>query len=123
MIPKKASLLYTELSEELGLPENMIDNILSFYYKEVRKELTELNHPIINLEGLGQFTVKTKTVDSLILKYETMIAKGSDYTFSQYNVKKSYEARLLKLNNIKLKLQSNKEKKLTFFKDKNEKSI
>lgn len=123
MIPKKSSILYTELSEETGLPENMIDNIVSFYYKQVRKELTELNHPIINIHGLGQFTVKIKTVDSLIQKYERLIEKASDYTYSQYNMKKSNEAKLIKLKNIKIKLEENKDKKVTFLKTKNEKNI
>jgi len=123
MIPKKPKLLYKQLAEETNLNETLIDNLITFYYKEVRSEMSALNHTKIYIDGLGQFIVKSKTVDNLILKYERIIAKADNYSFSSYHNKIRLTTRLEELNAIKLKLQKDKNKKQTFLKDKHEKKV
>ncbi len=119
MIPKKPKLLYKQLAEETNLNETLIDNLITFYYKEVRSEMSALNHTKIYIDGLGQFVVKSKTVDNLILKYERIIAKADNYSFSSYHNKIRLTTRLEELNAIKLKLQEDKSKKQNFLIEKN----
>jgi|688.fasta_scaffold962898_2 nucleoid DNA-binding protein len=119
MIPKKPKLLYKQLAEETNLNETLIDNLITFYYKEVRSEMSALNHTKIYIDGLGQFIVKSKTVDNLILKYERIIAKADNYSFSSYHNKIRLTTRLEELNAIKLKLQEDKSKKQNFLIEKN----
>jgi hypothetical protein len=119
MIPKKPKLLYKQLAEETNLNETLIDNLITFYYKEVRSEMSALNHTKIYIDGLGQFIVKSKTVDNLILKYERIIAKVDNYSFSSYHNKIRLTTRLEELNAIKLKLQEDKSKKQNFLIEKN----
>lgn len=119
MIPKKPKLLYKQLAEETNLNETLIDNLITFYYKEVRSEMSALNHTKIYIDGLGQFIVKSRTVDNLILKYERIIAKADNYSFSSYHNKIRLTTRLEELNAIKLKLQEDKSKKQNFLIEKN----
>ncbi len=119
MIPKKPKLLYKQLAEETNLNETLIDNLITFYYKEIRSEMSALNHTKIYIDGLGQFVVKSKTVDNLILKYERIIAKADNYSFSSYHNKIRLTTRLEELNAIKLKLQEDKSKKQNFLIEKN----
>lgn len=119
MIPKKPKLLYKQLAEETNLNETLIDNIITFYYKEVRSEMSALNHTKIYIDGLGQFIVKSRTVDNLILKYERIIAKADNYSFSSYHNKIRLTTRLEELNAVKLKLQEDKSKKQNFLIKKN----
>ena len=119
MIPKKPKLLYKQLAEETNLNETLIDNLITFYYKEVRSEMSALNHTKIYIDGLGQFIVKSRTVDNLILKYERIIAKADNYSFSSYHNKIRLTTRLEELNAVKLKLQEDKSKKQNFLIDKN----
>ena len=114
MIPKKPKILYKQLSEETNLNETLIDNLITFYYKEIRSEMSALNHTKIYVDGLGQFIVKSKTVDNLILKYERIIAKADNYSFSSYHNKIRLTTRLEELNSVKLKLQEDKSKKQIF---------
>ena len=114
MIPKKPKILYKQLAEETNLNETLIDNLITFYYKEVRSEMSALNHTKIYVDGLGQFIVKSKTVDNLILKYERIIAKADNYSFSSYHNKIRLTTRLEELNSVKLKLQEDKSKKQIF---------
>ena len=120
MIPKKPNILYKDIAEENDLSENLVDTLIGFYYKEVRKELSGLTHTRINIDGLGQFVVKARTVDALILKCERIIAKTDDYKFSSYFNKKRLEGKLEELRAIKVKLDADKEKKQTFLKDKHD---
>lgn len=120
MIPKKPNILYKDIAEENDLSENLVDALIGFYYKEVRKELSGLTHTRINIDGLGQFVVKARTVDALILKCERIIAKTDDYKFSSYFNKKRLEGKLEELRAIKVKLDADKEKKQTFLKDKHD---
>jgi len=119
MIPKKPKLLYKQLAEETNLNETLIDNLITFYYKEVRSEMSALNHTKIYIDGLGQFIVKSRTVDNLILKYERIIAKADNYSFSSYHNKIRLTTRLEELNAVKLKLQEDKSKKQIFLIEKN----
>lgn len=120
MIPKKPNILYKDIAEENDLSENLVDALVGFYYKEVRKELSGLTHTRINIDGLGQFVVKARTVDALILKCERIIAKTDDYKFSSYFNKKRLEGKLEELRAIKVKLDGDKEKKQNFLKEKHD---
>jgi hypothetical protein len=120
MIPKKPNILYKEIAEENDISENLVDALIGFYYKDVRKELSGLTHTRINIDGLGQFVVKARTVDALILKCERIIAKTDNYKFSSYFNKKRLESKLEDLRAIKVKLDADKEKKQEFLKEKNE---
>ena len=48
MKPKKARLLYEEISEEKDLSKDLVESLVDFYYKNVRTLLSELYHPRIN---------------------------------------------------------------------------
>jgi nucleoid DNA-binding protein len=119
MIPKKPKILYKQLAEESNLNETLIDNLITFYYKEIRSEMSALTHTKIYIDGLGQFVVKARTVDNLILKYERIIAKADNYSFSSYHNKIRLTTRLEELNAVKLKLQEDKSKKQIFLIEKN----
>jgi hypothetical protein len=119
MIPKKPKNLIKQLAEDNDLNETLVDNLITFYYKEVRKEISSLNHIRINLDGLGQFVIKARTVDNLILKYQRIIAKANDYSYQSYHNKVRLTSRLEELNKIKFKLDEDKLRKETFLIEKN----
>jgi hypothetical protein len=119
MIPKKPKQIIKQLVEDNDLNELLVDSIITFFYKEVRQELTSMNHTKINIDGLGQFVVKTRTVDNLILKYERIIAKLNTYSYKNYHNKVRLTSRLKDLYKIKIILDENKLKKETFLIEKN----
>ena len=104
MIPKKPNKLFKEIAEEQNIGEDLVDKFITFYYKEVRRHLSELNYTRINLDGLGQMVIKPKTVDKLILKYSSMANKADTFEFSGYFNKKRLEARLESLSSVKQKI-------------------
>ena len=104
MIPKKPEIVIKEIAEQYDIPESMVDDVVSFYYKEVRKKLSSLEDLRINIPGLGHFVMKKSSVDKMAKKYTNMINKYDSQTFSNYHNKKLAEAKLEKLSKARKKI-------------------
>ena len=66
MRPKKAKELIAELAEELVVSPDCAQDIIMFYWQEVRKNLSSLSHERIHITNLGDFTIKHwKIVDKI----------------------------------------------------------
>jgi len=120
MIPKKSSLLYKELSEEMDLPQDLIQNFIEFYYKEIRSSLTGLKYPRINVDGLGQFVVRSHAVRKAIPRLKKMLETHDTTTFNAYFNKKMLEEKVVALENIEKQIVSLEEKKEAIKKQKDE---
>ena len=118
MIPKKPNILYKQVAEDLNVSETLVDNFMTFYYKEIRKNLTELNHIRINLDGLGIMSIKPRLVTALLDKYHNSIETLNTDTIANYNYKKRIEAKVILLEKADKMLKADKEIKDKFLKDK-----
>lgn len=123
MIPKKSSILYKELAEELNCPLELVEDIIQYYYKEIRNNLTNLTHPRINVEGLGQFVARPSLVKKSIQRYKKALDSHDTSTFSAYYNKKMLEDKVECLENLDKKIAEQEEEKENFKKDKNEKQF
>jgi hypothetical protein len=118
MIPKKPNLLYKQVAEEMNISEVLVDNFMTFYYKEVRKNLSEINYTKINIDGLGIMAVKPRTVDGLIDKYKSKLGNLNTDTMANYYYKKRIEGKVELLEKTKKLLDADKEVKDKFLKEK-----
>ena len=123
MIPKKANSLYTEVAEDLNVDKLLVETAVEYFYKEVRSLLSNLVHPRINIDGLGQFAVKTYSVKKGIEKYTKQLENHDTSTFSAYYSKKSIENKLDLLIKIEQSLVQQDLKKEIFKKKKDEEYI
>lgn len=114
MIPKKPEVVIKVVAEEYDLPVSTVDDIVTFYYKEVRKNLSSLEHIKVNLPGLGDFVMRKRSVESLIKKYKNLNNKYDTQTFINYHNKKNAEQKLLKLSAAIIKINEFLETKKTF---------
>ena len=114
MIPKKPEVVIKVVAEEYDLPVSTVDDIVTFYYKEVRKNLSSLEHIKVNLPGLGDFVMRKRSVESLIKKYKNLNNKYDTQTLINYHNKKNAEQKLLKLSAAIIKINEFLETKKTF---------
>jgi nucleoid DNA-binding protein len=114
MIPKKPEKIIKQVSEDLDLAETMVDDIVSFYYKEVRKTLSNLEHIRVDVVGLGNFVIKKGSVEKMTKKYQNLMNKYDTQTFINYHNRKSAELKLEKLKLIKEKIDNFIEEKKAF---------
>jgi nucleoid DNA-binding protein len=121
MIPKKSKLLYKDVSEEMNVSENLVDSLIDFYYKELKNTLTNLQHPTINVEGLGQFVIRKNLVTKSIPKYNKMLENHDTSTFRAYYNKKAIEERVQLLEKMSDMINQDSLRKEIFNQNKNEK--
>ena len=104
MIPKKPKEIIKQTAEELDIPQLVVDDIVSCYYKSLRKHLSSLDNLNITVPGLGRFIVKHSGVNKAIKKYESMNKNMSD-NFYNYHNKRIVLERLEKLYKVKEKIK------------------
>lgn len=114
MIPKKPKEIIKQVAEELDIPQSMVDDVITFYYKTLRKKLSNLEDLKFNNPGLGHFLIRNTGVAKTIKKYELMRSGMGDATFSNYHNRKLIEARLDKLYTINKKIKEFMEVKKNF---------
>lgn len=114
MIPKKAEVIIKQVAEEKDIPVSTVDDIVSFYYKEVRKTLSSLEHLKINLPGLGSFIIKQSSVEKSIRKHENIIKASDTQTFINYHNIKNAEVKLEKLQKARKKIEGYIQEKKAF---------
>jgi hypothetical protein len=122
MVPKKTKDLYVQLAEEQNLSETLIQDVVEYYYKQVKQNMINITHPRIDVSGLGQFIVKVSTVERGLEKTEKVLKAQDESTFKGYHFKKVLEERLVLLKSIQQKMLEAKEEKQKFREKKNESS-
>jgi hypothetical protein len=68
--PKKSKELIPNVAKELGVSEQMVSDVTSFYWHEIRKSLSSLKHARIHATNLGDFTIKHWKLDEKIESLE-----------------------------------------------------
>jgi hypothetical protein len=111
MIPKKASKIYKIVSEDLNIHEKLVEDLVQFYYKELRTKMSGLSHTRINVEGLGHVMVKPKIVEQAILRLEKSVKNHDTSTYNAYHNKKSMEEKLILLKDITIKINEDLEER------------
>lgn len=114
MIPKKPQVIIDQVAEELNLPKTLVDDLVSFYYKEVRKNLSSLEHPKINLPGLGDFTILKKSVDKLTDRLTNLSKEYATDSFNAYHNIKVAQSRLERLAHARKNIEEFAEQKKKF---------
>ena len=118
MNPKKVKRIYEIVSEDLNIKKDLVEDLVEFYYKDVRKLLSNLEYPRINVDGLGQFVAKPKTVTNTIEKISKSLESYDTSTFKGYHNKKGIENKLEQLLKLNSKLEELNIKKEEFLKTK-----
>lgn len=119
MKPKKANILYQEIAEEKDISKPLVENVIEFYYRNVRTLLSELYHPRINITGLGVFVARARSIDKAIPKFKKYLDNHDTSTYSAYYNKKMLEEKLECLHSLKDQIETEKKRKEEFLKIKN----
>lgn len=114
MIPKKPSEIIKATAEEMNISETKVDDIVNFFYKELRRNLSDLTELKIENPGLGYFIVRSQKVDNSIKDINRQLDSVDTKSFKGYHSKKTLEDKLKKLEDIKVKIDEFFEYKTKF---------
>lgn len=124
MIPKSHKTFIKPVSEKLELKEDLINDVVGFYYGEVRKLLNEMQYPNITLKGLGTFKVKTKNLNKLIQKLDAQSGYlENPINFNQMSAKKGIEAKLNAAKKLQVLVEEEKERKNKIYEERIKKDM
>lgn len=101
MRPKKAKEFIPEVASELQHSEQLVSDVLSFYWAEVRKNLSTLAHNRIHLTNLGDFVVKHWKVDEKIEAYEKFEENNRQKGMQQMTARFKTAENLFNLRGVK----------------------
>jgi len=66
--PKSHKSFREDIADEVGVHKSVVDDFITFYYAKVRKKLSSLDYPRINIEGLGTFYLRKNKLEKAIKK-------------------------------------------------------
>lgn len=101
MRPKKAKDFIPDVALDLGIPDDLVKEVVNYYWEEVRRSLSSLKHQRVHITNLGDFTIKhwkiDEKVESLKKWEENNKLKGLQEITKRFKVAET----LYDLNNIK----------------------
>jgi len=106
--PKKSKYIVKKVAQDLSLPEEMVEDLYSFYWESIRKHITQVDQINIFIENFGIFELKPTSLEKTILKYQNHVNKFDRTSFKSFPLYEKMQARLQILE--KAKEQYNKEK-------------
>lgn len=111
MKPIKAKELIPEVAKMLDVSEELVNDIVSYFYQEVRMSVSTLRHQRINLPHLGDFVIKHWKIDDRIKTIEALDESNNMKGLQLINARFRTAENLYNLNNMKKMLEKEKSKK------------
>tara|TARA_B110000503_G_C7157013_1_gene417787 strand:+ start:1794 stop:2219 length:426 start_codon:yes stop_codon:yes gene_type:complete len=116
--PKKSSDIFPIVAKAADAKEQLVEAIVSFYWKEIRDTLVNCKSHNVFIDGLGTFKAKPWKLPEVILKYERMVKKYQELitgenklTLQKFSILKDYEEKLEKLYKLRKMIDADKDKK------------
>lgn len=86
MTPRKVDTLYSEVAGEIGVSEDLVNDVITFYWKAVKKELDEPTCVLIQLDHFGSFEIKRRQVEYQIEKQKRIIKGIKPTTYAKHTL-------------------------------------
>jgi hypothetical protein len=109
--PKKAKRDITSVAKELGIPESVVKDVVDFYWREVRRNLSSLSYPRIHIANLGDFTIKHWKLDDIIDKHEKFEESNRQKGLQQITARFKTAENLFQLKKMKRMIDDEKDRK------------
>jgi len=110
MLPKNSKHYIVPTAEQLGQDQQLVEDIVCFYYSQVRKSLSNLAHHSILIENVGTFHVKTKQLIPTIKKYQNQLQKIPYNPDKKNLLRQDIINKIVKIKKVILMLEQEREK-------------
>jgi hypothetical protein len=109
--PKKAKLFIPKIAEEMSLSEECVNDVVMFYWQELRKSLSSLKHSVIHATNLGDFTIKHWKIDEKVNMLEQWENKNKLKGLQEMTARFKTAETLFDLKNVKKIIEEEKQRK------------
>lgn len=112
MNPVKRKELIAKTAQQMSLPAELVEDIVSFFYTTLRKRMSSGDYYSIQVPNLGQFVIKPKSLDRKIEILEKRQPRLEEIqSMLAYEVKLQNQKDLEKFYGLKDKLQQERDRK------------
>jgi nucleoid DNA-binding protein len=84
LTPRKANTLYPKVASELRISEELVSDVVSFYWKEVKKTLENPDHIVLRIKDFGTFEIRKQQVEYQIEKYKRLVKYIKPTTYTKH---------------------------------------
>jgi len=77
-------MFFEEIAKECEVHENLVAELIRFFYSEVRKNLEDLENTRVLLPNLGTFIIRKNRLDRSIKRHKDMLGNMEKTTYSGY---------------------------------------
>ena len=106
--PKSYKDFFSKIAKDCEVHEDLVDELIRFFYNEIRKSLEELEHTRIMLPNLGTFILRKSRLDRAIKRHKDMLGNIKKTTYIGYGNHLPVKDKLKKI--VKAKIKAEKEK-------------
>jgi nucleoid DNA-binding protein len=82
--PKSHKEFKDSIADEVGVHPQVVDDFITFYYGKLRKKLSSLAYPRINVDGLGTFHLRKNKLEKAILKNKSLLGNIAKRTYNGF---------------------------------------
>ena len=118
--PKKHKEFYKGIAEEAGVHHQVVEDFITFYYAKLRKKLSKLDYPKINVDGLGTFELRKGRLEIAIKKNKSMLGNIAKRTYNGYAKSENIIENIEQMTDALNKIEKNVELKKDFKSKKND---
>lgn len=118
MKPISKNKLITDFAKENELDRELVNGLITLYWKQLKLDMTELIYPRIKIPYFGTMFISRVKVEKGIIKHKTIGNMIPPTSFSNFEKYKKNEIILKKLEDLKILFANEREKQYKFYENK-----
>lgn len=118
MNPKHHKEFRKGIAEKVNVHQDVVDDFVDFYYAKLRRSLSNLTYPSINVFGLGTFNIRKKKLSEGIKKNKSFLGNLEKNTYDGYAKHIPIKEKLKNMEDAMSEIKKIEEKKAEFKKTK-----
>jgi nucleoid DNA-binding protein len=84
LTPRKVNTLYPRIATKVAVSEELVADVVSFYWKEIKKNLEEPDHIKMSIVEFGTFEIRKKQLEYQIEKYKRLVKYIRPTTYNKH---------------------------------------
>ncbi len=114
MKPKNHKAFFEEVAKEINVHRDVVEDIVTFYYAKVRKNLSELSDTHISVSGLGTFSIRKRKLEQSIKRNKDIIGNLRKNEYKDYEKYLPIHEKVKQMEKALSKVNERINKKLKF---------
>ena len=126
--PKKHKELINPVAEEMQVNTKLVEDLVNFYWKDVRNTLSKKEAHNLFVAGLGTFRARSWKIPALLEQYNETINRyrkqmesGVIISLQKFSMLKEAETKVARLNGLQKMIDADADKKIKKKKERYEK--